>query len=98
MKKLKYFREKKPKREKGVSLIVLVITIIVMIILATIAFVANDETISETTIATYKHELKGVEVSVSQTRVKNQQERNWRGDKRNRVLSNSNRKSARKFC
>lgn len=98
IKKLKHFKEKNAKSQKGVSLIVLVITIIVIIIIATISFVANDGTISEATIATYKHELKDVEVSVSQTRIRNQQGRNWRRNKRNRILSNSDRKSAGEFC
>lgn len=54
-------------------MIVLVITIIVVVIIATIALRSNDGAINEANIATYKHELKDVEVSVSQTRIKNQQ-------------------------
>ena len=73
MKDLRYIKKEKLKSQKGVSLIVLVITIIVVVIIATIALRSNDGAINEANIATYKHELKDVEVSVSQTRIKNQQ-------------------------
>ena len=66
-------KKEKLKSQKGVSLIVLVITIIVIVIIATISLRSNDGAINEANIATYKHELKDVEVSVSQTRIKNQQ-------------------------
>lgn len=77
MKLSQYLGEKdkfkyKKNMQKGVSLITLVITIVVIIILAAMAFVGNDGTIDEATVATYRHELKDVEVSVSATRINNQ--------------------------
>lgn len=73
IKNIRYMKKEKLKSQKGVSLIVLVITIIVVVIIAAISLRSNDGAISEANIATYKHELKDVEVSVSQTRIKNQQ-------------------------
>ena len=63
---------KKHTSQKGVSLITLVITIIVVIILASLAISGNIGTVDEATVASYKHELKDVEVGVSATRINNQ--------------------------
>lgn len=73
IKNIRYIKKDRNKSQKGISMIALVITIIVIVILATIAIKSNDGAINEANIATYKHELKDVEVSVSQTRIKNQQ-------------------------
>ena len=69
---LKYYK-KEDTSQRGVSLITVVIATVLIILLAGIALRRSLNSIDEAAIATFRHELKAVEVNVSATRIDNQE-------------------------
>lgn len=75
----KEFKALKNNSQRGVSLITLITTIIVLIIVALMTMNGSSDQIDKASIAEYKYELSGIEVTLAAIRTSNQLGRNRRG-------------------